>query len=140
MPVAKVHRISAYAPDDASGIAEAIERGDIDPRGIMAVFGKTEGQWLRQRFQPRLCDRDADAIFQPLHAIGRRRENLFRRCPGGTEGAMAPHWTIFERADGNGKDRPGAGHRPRAYDGRCPPNISDAPARSKWSRTACAPP
>ena len=43
MPVAKVHRISANAPDDVSGIADAIERGDIDPRGVIAVFGKTEG-------------------------------------------------------------------------------------------------
>src|SRR5689334_7473944 len=43
VPVAKVHRISANGPDDASGIADAIERGEIDPRGVIAVFGKTEG-------------------------------------------------------------------------------------------------
>ena len=43
MPVAKVHRISAAAPDDVSGIEAAIAAGRIDPNGVMAVLGKTEG-------------------------------------------------------------------------------------------------
>src|SRR5260370_19316517 len=43
MPVAKVHRISAAAPNDVSGIESAIASGRIDPSGIVAVLGKTEG-------------------------------------------------------------------------------------------------
>jgi cyanuric acid amidohydrolase len=43
MPVAKVHRISAASPDDVSGIEAAIAAGRIDPAGIRAIFGKTEG-------------------------------------------------------------------------------------------------
>jgi cyanuric acid amidohydrolase len=43
VPAAKVHRISAAAPDDVSGIEAAIAAGRIDPAGIRAVFGKTEG-------------------------------------------------------------------------------------------------
>ena len=43
MPVAKVHRISASAPNDVSGIEAAIAAGRIDPAGIVAILGKTEG-------------------------------------------------------------------------------------------------
>ena len=43
MPVAKVHRISASAPNDVSGIEAAIADGRIDPAGIVAILGKTEG-------------------------------------------------------------------------------------------------
>ena len=50
MPIAKVHRISAAAPDDVSGIEAAIAAGRIDPKGVIAVLGKTEGNGLRQRF------------------------------------------------------------------------------------------
>src|SRR5437868_5922665 len=43
MPVARVHRISAAAPNNVSGIAAAIGEGRIDPNGIVAILGKTEG-------------------------------------------------------------------------------------------------
>jgi cyanuric acid amidohydrolase len=50
MPVAKVHRISAAAPDDVSGIEAAIAAGRIDPSGVIAVMGKTEGNGLVNDF------------------------------------------------------------------------------------------
>ena len=50
MPVAKVHRISAAAPDDVSGIEAAIAAGRIDPKGVMAILGKTEGNGLVNDF------------------------------------------------------------------------------------------
>ena len=50
MPIAKVHRISATAPDDVSGIQAAIAAGRIDPKGVMAVLGKTEGNGLVNDF------------------------------------------------------------------------------------------
>src|SRR5437016_1106463 len=43
MPSARVHRISAAAPNDVSGIEAAIAAGRIDPAGIVAILGKTEG-------------------------------------------------------------------------------------------------
>jgi len=50
MPTAKVHRISANAPDDVSGIEAAIADKRIDPAGIVAIFGKTEGNGLVNDF------------------------------------------------------------------------------------------
>ena len=41
MPLARIHRIAAAAPDDMSGIEQAIAAGTIDPAGIIAIFGKT---------------------------------------------------------------------------------------------------
>ena len=41
MPLARIHRFAAAAPDDMSGIEQAIIAGSIDPAGIIAVFGKT---------------------------------------------------------------------------------------------------
>jgi cyanuric acid amidohydrolase len=46
MPIAKVYRISAASPDDVSGIEAAIAAGRIDPKGVVAVLGKTEGNGL----------------------------------------------------------------------------------------------
>jgi cyanuric acid amidohydrolase len=43
MPIARVHRIAAAAPDDVSGIEVAVSAGRLSPAGVRAVFGKTEG-------------------------------------------------------------------------------------------------
>src|SRR5882672_9266105 len=98
MPVAKVHRISAAAPDDVSGIEAAIAAGQIDPAGIRAIFGKTEGNG---------CVNDFSRGFavQSLQQMLRRHlgEGTGSAClvmSGGTEGAMAPHWLVLERGDG----------------------------------------
>ena len=50
MPLARIHRFAAAAPDDMSGIEQAIIAGSIDPAGIIAVFGKTEGNGLVNDF------------------------------------------------------------------------------------------
>jgi hypothetical protein len=45
-----VHRISASAPDDVSGIEAAIASQRIDPKGVIAVLAKTEGNGLVNDF------------------------------------------------------------------------------------------
>jgi cyanuric acid amidohydrolase len=101
LPVAKVHRISAHAPDDASGIARAVEDGRIDPRGVIAVFGKTEGNGCVNDFSRGFATMTLTQFFAQFMP----REEAEKICfvmSGGTEGAMAPHWTVFERAEGEG--------------------------------------
>ena len=44
------HRISASAPDDVSGIEAAIGAGRLDPKGVVAVLAKTEGNGLVNDF------------------------------------------------------------------------------------------
>jgi cyanuric acid amidohydrolase len=115
VPVAKIHRISANGPDDASGIADAISRGAINPRGVIAVFGKTEGNGCVNDFSRGF------ATSTLTHFFGRFMppQDAAKICfvmSGGTEGAMAPHWTIFERSDGQGEPGPalaiGRAHTP----------------------------
>ncbi len=98
MPIAKVHRISAAAPDDVSGIEAAIAAGRIDPRGIIAVLGKTEGNGLVNDFTRGYASLALSLLFQrfmPPHQAAK----ICLVMSGGTEGGMAPHWTLFERTE-----------------------------------------
>ena len=68
------------------------------------------------------------------------RERAGKVClvmSGGTEGGMAPHWVVFERAEGARAARPrwrSVARTPR----RCRRNSSAAWRRSTWSRPGCA--
>lgn len=43
MQKVEVFRIPTASPDDVSGLKNLIENGSVDPRDIIAVLGKTEG-------------------------------------------------------------------------------------------------
>ncbi|MEA2936489.1 MAG: cyanuric acid amidohydrolase [Variibacter sp.] len=105
MPIAKVHRISAAAPNDTSGIEKAIADGLIDPAGIVAILGKTEGNGNVNDFTRGFATL-ALTLMLEKH-IGARARDVCLVMSGGTEGAMAPHWTVFERAEGAGSGSSG---------------------------------
>ncbi len=98
MLVAKVHRISALAPDDVGGIEAAIASGRIDPKGVMAVLGKTEGNGLVNDFSRGLATTSLTALFR-RHLPVEAADRVCLVMSGGTEGAMAPHWVVFERSE-----------------------------------------
>ncbi len=115
MPIAKVHRISAAAPNDVRGIEAAITAGAIDPRTVVAVLGKTEGNGCVNDFTRGY----ATLALSQFFARHIPQEQVDRICfvmSGGTEGGMAPHWTIFQRAEGKGGVSPalavGRAHTP----------------------------
>src|SRR6185295_4552179 len=101
MPEARVHRIAAASPDDVSGIERAIAEGRIDPAGIVAILGKTEGNGNVNDFTRGYATL-ALTLMLEKH-IGPRAREVCLVMSGGTEGAMAPHWTVFERTEGTGK-------------------------------------
>src|SRR3954447_12085326 len=101
MPIAKVHRISAAAPSDVSGIESLIASGHIEPKGIVAVLGKTEGNGNVNDFTRGYATL-ALTLMLEKH-LGERTKDVCLVMSGGTEGAMAPHWTLFERVEGTGK-------------------------------------
>lgn len=115
MPVAKVHRIAAQAPDDVSGIEAAIAAGRIDPNGVVAVLGKTEGNGLVNDFSRGLATTSLTAMFR-LHLPKDVADRICLVMSGGTEGGMAPHWVVFERGEGEGVASPslaiGRAHTP----------------------------
>ena len=101
MPVAQVHRISAAAPNDVSGIEAAIAAGRIDPSGIVAVLGKTEGNGNVNDFTRGFATQTLTLMLEKH--LGARAREVCLVMSGGTEGAMAPHWTVFERSKREGK-------------------------------------
>ncbi len=107
MPVARVHRISAAAPDDVGGIEAAIEAGRIDPDGVVAVLGKTEGNGLVNDFSRGYAALALRLLFQ-RYLSADRAASISLVMSGGTEGGMAPHWIVFERAEEEGAKSPGA--------------------------------
>jgi cyanuric acid amidohydrolase len=101
MPIAKVHRIPAAAPDDVSGIEAAIADGRIDPAGVVAVLAKTEGNGLVNDFSRGLATTHLAMLFR-RHLPAEAADRICLVMSGGTEGAMAPHWIVFERSAGEG--------------------------------------
>jgi cyanuric acid amidohydrolase len=98
---ALVHRISATAPDDVSGIEAAIAAGRIDPNGVIAVLAKTEGNGLVNDFSRGHATLALSLLFE-RHLPAAEAKQICLVMSGGTEGAMAPHWVVFERASDAG--------------------------------------
>ncbi|MDC7784126.1 ring-opening amidohydrolase [Rhodoplanes sp. TEM] len=95
---AYVHRISAAAPDDVSGIEAAIAAGRIDPKGIVAIFGKTEGNGCVNDFARGFATQSLGLMLQ-RYMSAEAAHAVCLVMSGGTEGGMSPHWTVFERRD-----------------------------------------
>jgi cyanuric acid amidohydrolase len=96
---ALVHRISANAPDDVSGIEAAIASKRIDPAGVIAVLAKTEGNGLVNDFSRGHATLALSLLFR-RHLPAQEAAQICLVMSGGTEGAMAPHWLVFERGAG----------------------------------------
>ena len=112
---AVVHRISASAPDDVSGIEAAIASQRIDPKGVIAVLAKTEGNGLVNDFSRGHATLALSLLFK-RHLPTEEAARICLVMSGGTEGAMAPHWLVFECAAGDGTKGPslaiGRAHTP----------------------------
>ena len=105
MPTAKVHRISAAAPDDVSGIEQAIADHRIAPAGVIAVMGKTEGNGLVNDFSRGYATNALSLMFR-RYLPPEQADLICLVMSGGTEGGMAPHWVVFERSEGGGAPGP----------------------------------
>ena len=98
MPTALVHRLSACGPDDTGPVTSAIADGRIDPGGIVAILGKTEGNGCVNDFTR------AFAVTALRHALAEHMtadavDRISMVMSGGTEGGLAPHWLVLERRE-----------------------------------------
>ena len=93
-----LHRISAAAPDDVSGLSAAIADGRVRPEGLVAILGKTEGNGCVNDFTRAFAVR---ALQDELkrHLPAEQAEAVCCVMSGGTEGALAPHWLLLERRE-----------------------------------------
>ncbi|WP_024280823.1 ring-opening amidohydrolase [Xanthobacter sp. 126] len=94
MLTAKVHRIPTASPDDVSGLAAAIASGAIAPEGILAIFGKTEGNGCVNDFSRGFAVSALQALLRSH--LGRAADEVCLVMSGGTEGGMSPHLLVFE--------------------------------------------
>ncbi|MGJ5180724.1 ring-opening amidohydrolase [Bradyrhizobium oligotrophicum] len=92
---AYVHRLPMRSPDDIGALAAAIAQGMIDPAGIVAILGKTEGNGCVNDFTRAFAVRSLEAVLgQHLPAEAVRQIAMV--MSGGTEGALSPHMIVFE--------------------------------------------
>ncbi|MBP1861351.1 cyanuric acid amidohydrolase [Rhizobium herbae] len=88
---AALYRVSASGPADVSGVEALFENG-LDPKTVVAVLGKTEGNGCVNDFTRGYATSTFETLFARHGVTGASIV-----MSGGTEGALSPHWTIFCR-------------------------------------------
>jgi cyanuric acid amidohydrolase len=94
-----VVRMATSGPGDVSGLLGFIKSGKIDPRSILAILGKTEGNggvndFTREYAVSALCNALAPHVDLPANRV---EERIAFVMSGGTEGVLSPHITVFTR-------------------------------------------
>lgn len=94
-----VVRIATKGPGDVSGLLSLIQQGKIDPKSIVAILGKTEGNggvndFTREYAVAALSATLAPHVDLPPHRVEQRIAFVMS---GGTEGVLSPHITVFTR-------------------------------------------
>ena len=101
MQKAHVYRIAISGPEDTSGLAELMDKGVIDPKTILAVLGKTEGNGCVNDFTRGYCTLSYKLLL--AQRLGVSPEEVEKKVAfvmsGGTEGVMTPHVTVFTREE-----------------------------------------
>jgi ring-opening amidohydrolase-like protein len=97
----EVVKVELKTVSDASGMEDAIKKGQFAADEVIAVIGKTEGNGGVNDFTRILAD---ESFRRVLMKHGKRGEADIKQIPmvwsGGCDGVITPHATIFAR---NGK-------------------------------------
>ena len=105
----EVAKVELKSVQDASGLAQCIERGQFTADQVIAVIGKTEGNGGVNDYTRILADQ---AFRKVLMAHGQRSLADVNEVPmvwsGGCDGVITPHATVFARVD-----KPGAPDKER---------------------------
>lgn len=98
--IAAVHRVAMRHPGDVSGLAALLD-GGLDPAGIVAVLGKTEGNGCVNDFTRAYAVQALSVMLSGRLAT--TPEDVAARIAmvmsGGTEGGLSPHFLIVSVAD-----------------------------------------
>jgi cyanuric acid amidohydrolase len=91
--------VPCTGPADLSGVQALIDAGDLDPRDIVAVMGKTEGNGCvndhtREFAAMAWCHFLAPHLGCSPHEVEQRVALVMS---GGTEGVLSPHFTVLTR-------------------------------------------
>lgn len=101
MKKVEVFRIPTASPDDVSGLKKLIDEGRLDPRDIIAVLGKTEGNGCVNDFTRGFATQTLSYFMaeQLNLSVKEVQERIAFVMSGGTEGVMSPHLTVFSRKE-----------------------------------------
>src|SRR6201996_7324058 len=94
-----VIRIPTKGPGDVTGLVRLIESGRIEPKSILAILGKTEGNGGVNDFTREYATSALSAALAPYLALSPEavEEKVAFVMSGGTEGVLSPHITVFTR-------------------------------------------
>ena len=95
MREAIVHRLPMSDPGDVSAIAQAIAQGAIMPSRVIAVLGKTEGNGCVNDFSRGYATHSLRHLLAE-HLDETTLAGISLVMSGGTEGALSPHWIVFQ--------------------------------------------
>ncbi len=106
---ADVFRVPMSSPGDMRGLQQLIREGALDPRDIVAILGKTEGNGGVNDFTREYASRSFAALL--AGHLGCTAEAVEERVAlvmsGGTEGVLSPHASVFVRREVEAKGGPG---------------------------------
>lgn len=91
-----VFKIPQAAPDDLTGLVNLVAQGVIDPKTIVAIMGKTEGNGCVNDFTRGFAVATLKGYLQPLITPA-LADQIVYVMSGGTEGVLSPHMTVFTR-------------------------------------------
>ena len=94
-----VHRIPMQGPGDLKGFDRLVDAGALDPKQIVAVLGKTEGNGGVNDFTREYASRSILSWLEAKTGLSATALNarVALVMSGGTEGALSPHATVFTR-------------------------------------------
>lgn len=92
-------RIPMRGPGDMSGLKQLIVDGAIDPKDIVAILGKTEGNGCVNDFTREYASHKiASTLAAQLDCTAEDIEaRVALVMSGGTEGVLSPHMSVFTR-------------------------------------------
>jgi len=101
-----VFRVPCRGPADLSGVQALVDAKRLDPRQIVAVMGKTEGNgcvndYTRDFAATAWCHFLAPYLDCTVAQVHGRVALVMS---GGTEGVLSPHFTVFARGSASAED------------------------------------
>lgn len=93
----QIYRFFPSNPADVSGLEADIASGEIDPKTIIAILGKTEGNGATNDYSRGLAIMAFGRLLGPLLDCAAEdiEDRVVLSFSGGTEGVTCPHYLVF---------------------------------------------
>lgn len=93
----KVYKLEMSGPEDITNLEKLVNSGEINPKEVIAVMGKTEGNGCVNDFTRGYCTEVLTNYFSKKleKTYEETKKQIAFIMSGGTEGVMSPHMTVF---------------------------------------------